>query len=139
MQPILDHQKILDLYQSHLAKISRQPLHIYHLQAKQIILMGHCRTNSRKMYLTTIYISHARNCITTLTIVEAVLIKSRHRPVKFIKINFENVIIKWVASSRWSSCIYCPMRNSDEMTVGKTDPILIKNQPFVLTPGVKIP
>ena len=28
----------------------------------------------------------------------------------------ENVNIKWSASSRWPSSLYCPLRNSDEMT-----------------------
>ena len=32
--------------------------------------------------------------------------------------------IKWRASSRWSSCLYCPMQNSDQMTIGKTHPSL---------------
>ena len=66
--------------------------------------------NQVKMYLTSIYISHARNCITTLAVVEAILIKipSWFRQVQ--KNNFESVI-----------------------------KILNKNLPFVLTPGWKIP
>ena len=27
--------------------------------------------------------------------------------------------LKWCVSSRWLSSLYCPMRNSDELTVGK--------------------
>ena len=34
-------------------------------------------------------------------------------------------IIKWDASSCGSSTLYYPMRNSNEMTIGKTDPTLI--------------
>ena len=34
--------------------------------------------------------------------------------------------VKWGASSRWSSSnIYCPIRNSDKMTIGKTHPTLL--------------
>ena len=33
-------------------------------------------------------------------------------------------VLKWGASSRWSSSLYFPMRNSDEMTTGKTHPTL---------------
>ena len=36
----------------------------------------------------------------------------------------EVTIIKWGASSRWSSSLYCPMRNSDQMAIGKTHPTL---------------
>ena len=32
--------------------------------------------------------------------------------------------IMWDASSRSSSFLYCPMQNSDEMTIGKTRPTL---------------
>jgi len=32
---------------------------------------------------------------------------------------------KWTASSKWSSSLYWPMRNLDEMTIGKTCPTLI--------------
>ena len=34
-------------------------------------------------------------------------------------------LLKWSASSRWSSFLYCLMRNWDEMTIGKTHPILV--------------
>ena len=30
-----------------------------------------------------------------------------------------DLAIKWGASSRWSSSLYCPMRDSDEMTIWK--------------------
>ena len=33
--------------------------------------------------------------------------------------------MKWGASSRWSVSLYCSMRNSDEITIGKTHPTLI--------------
>ena len=33
-------------------------------------------------------------------------------------------IVKWGASSRWSSSLNCPMRNTDEMTIGKRRPTL---------------
>ena len=33
-------------------------------------------------------------------------------------------IIKWGVSSRWSSSLYCPMRNSGQMTIGRTHPTL---------------
>ena len=36
-------------------------------------------------------------------------------------------IIKWGSSSRWSSSLYCHMRNSDGMTIRKTHPILQLN------------
>ena len=32
--------------------------------------------------------------------------------------------VKWGASSRWSSCLYCRKRKSDEMTIEKTHPTL---------------
>ena len=32
--------------------------------------------------------------------------------------------IQWDASSRWSFPLYCPMRNSGQMTIGKTHPRL---------------
>ena len=35
-------------------------------------------------------------------------------------------LVKWDASSRWSSSLYCPMRKSDQMTIGKTQPTLVK-------------
>ena len=28
--------------------------------------------------------------------------------------------VTWGASYRWSASLYCPMRNSDQMTIGKT-------------------
>ena len=37
----------------------------------------------------------------------------------------QNHILKWGASSRWSSSLYCHKRNSDEMTIGKTHPTLV--------------
>ena len=33
--------------------------------------------------------------------------------------------LKWDVPYRWSSSLYCPMQNSDEMTIGKTHPTLI--------------
>ena len=42
----------------------------------------------------------------------------------FIKLMAASVSLKWGAASRWSSSLYCPMRNSDEMTIGKTHPTL---------------
>ena len=33
--------------------------------------------------------------------------------------------VKWGASSWWSSSLCCPMRRSDEMTIGKTHPALV--------------
>ena len=33
--------------------------------------------------------------------------------------------VKWSASSRRSSSLYCLMRNSDKMTIGKTHPTLV--------------
>ena len=33
---------------------------------------------------------------------------------------FKTALVKWGASFGWSSCIYCPFRNSDQMTIGKT-------------------
>ena len=33
--------------------------------------------------------------------------------------------IKWGASFRWSSSLYCPMRNSDGMTIGNKHPTLM--------------
>ena len=33
--------------------------------------------------------------------------------------------VKWGASSRWLSSLYCPMRNSDQMTIGKTRSTLV--------------
>ena len=35
--------------------------------------------------------------------------------------------VKWGASSRWSSSLYCSMRNSDQMTIGNTHPTLSSN------------
>jgi len=32
--------------------------------------------------------------------------------------------LKWGAFSRWSSSLYCPMQNSDKMTIGKMQPTL---------------
>ena len=32
--------------------------------------------------------------------------------------------LQWGASSRWWSSLYCPIRNSDEMTIGKLHPTL---------------
>ena len=34
------------------------------------------------------------------------------------------VLLKWDASSRWPSSLYYPMRNSDQMIIGKTHPTL---------------
>jgi len=42
--------------------------------------------------------------------------------------------LKWSASSRWSSSLYCLMRNSDEMTFGMTHPTL----PVLLRTGVRL-
>ena len=36
-------------------------------------------------------------------------------------------VIKWGASFRWSSSLYYPMRNSDEMTIRKTHFTLLKD------------
>ena len=36
------------------------------------------------------------------------------------------LIIKWGAFCRWSSSHYCPMRNSDKMTIGRKHPTLQK-------------
>ena len=33
-------------------------------------------------------------------------------------------LLKWDASSRWSLSLHCPMRDSDEMTIGTTHPTL---------------
>ena len=33
------------------------------------------------------------------------------------------LLIKWGASFRWSSSLYCPMRNSDQLTIGKPTPL----------------
>ena len=33
--------------------------------------------------------------------------------------------LKWAACSRWSSSLYCPMRNSDQMTIETTHPTLL--------------
>ena len=33
-------------------------------------------------------------------------------------------VCKWGLYSRWSSCLYCPLRNSDQMTIGTTHPTL---------------
>ena len=41
------------------------------------------------------------------------------RPV-FNEVKQVYALIKWGASSRSSSSLYCPMRNSDEMTIGKS-------------------
>ena len=38
---------------------------------------------------------------------------------------FQPIIIQWVASSWRSSSLYCPKRNSVEMTIGKMYPTLI--------------
>lgn len=62
----------------------------------------------QKMYLTAIYISHARNCITTLAVIKTILIKNS------------------------SSLRHVQWKNF------KSD-IKMQNEPFVLTPGVKIP
>ena len=37
---------------------------------------------------------------------------------------FHCKILKWGASSRWSSSLYFPKRNTDPMTIGKTHPTL---------------
>ena len=37
------------------------------------------------------------------------------------------VNINWSASSWWSSSLYCPMRNSDQITIGMTHPHLSSN------------
>ena len=37
----------------------------------------------------------------------------------------ERCFIKWGASSRLASSPYCPMQNSDEMTIEKTHPTLL--------------
>ena len=39
-------------------------------------------------------------------------------------------IVKWIASSRWSLFLYCPKRNSDQMTIEKANfsLLLSKNQ-----------
>ena len=37
----------------------------------------------------------------------------------------EGLHIKKGASSRWSSSLYCPMRTSDKMAIGKTSPTLL--------------
>ena len=37
-------------------------------------------------------------------------------------------VLTWGASSLWSSFQYCPMWNSDEMTIGKTHPTLTLNK-----------
>ena len=37
------------------------------------------------------------------------------------------VFLKWGASSWWSSSLYCPMRNSDQITIWKTHPTLDSN------------
>ena len=36
-----------------------------------------------------------------------------------------SLLIKWGASTRQSSSLYCPMRNSDQFTIGKTHSTLI--------------
>ena len=41
--------------------------------------------------------------------------------------------LKWGAYSRWLSSLYCPMWNSDQMTIGTTHPTLLKDR-FVLVP-----
>ena len=46
-----------------------------------------------------------------------ILIFERHlEGINVILFRGNITIIKWGTSSRWSSSIYCPMRNSDEMT-----------------------
>ena len=37
-------------------------------------------------------------------------------------------VIKWDASFRWSSFLYCPMRNSDLVTIGKMHPTLFNHR-----------
>ena len=49
--------------------------------------------------------------------------------IKFLNRNYRNryesaLSIKWGASSRWSSSLFCLMRNSDKMTIGKMHPTL---------------
>ena len=36
--------------------------------------------------------------------------------------NSQIQIIKWGVSFQWSASLYCPMRNSDQITIEKTDP-----------------
>ena len=36
------------------------------------------------------------------------------------------IVPKWGAFSRWSSSLYSPVRNLDQMTIGKTHPTLMK-------------
>ena len=38
---------------------------------------------------------------------------------------FYTKIVKWGVFSRWLSSLYCPKRNSDLMTIGKTHPTLV--------------
>ena len=40
---------------------------------------------------------------------------------------FQSMSVKWDASLRWSSSLFCLMRNSDEMTIGKMHPTLESN------------
>ena len=55
---------------------------------------------------------HFRNTITIIDIVEGWVTRVSHQSA-----------IKWGAGSQLSS-LYCPMRNSDRMTIGKTHPTL---------------
>ena len=62
----------------------------------------------------------------------SVYVGTLYYTVLFIDITFETrkpslpriFFLKWDASSRWSLSLYCPMRNSDEMTIAKTHPTL---------------
>ena len=55
-----------------------------------------------------------------------ILIFERHlEGINVILFRGNITIIKWGTSSRWSSSIYCPMRNSDDMTIRKTRPTLV--------------
>ena len=40
-----------------------------------------------------------------------------------------NQFFKWAAISRWSSSLYCPKRNSNKMTIRKTNPTLYNYLP----------
>ena len=46
--------------------------------------------------------------------------------IKVAQADFQmNSLIKCGASSRWLSSLYCPMRTSDRMAIGKTQPTLL--------------
>ena len=47
-----------------------------------------------------------------------------HEHCTVSRVSFKTGKLKWGASSRWPSSLYCSMRNSDQMTFGKTHPTL---------------